>query len=89
MSPPKDEALHAVAAVQGSRDCQQDSHLHSAVEADPPQWARLKAEFALRGYALLNLAIGGFLVSRHDRTLYCPDLRAATAAFARLTGIGA
>ena len=40
---------------------------------------------ALAGYTLHELACGGFLVAKWDRTAHCRNLR-AVAAFVRLVG---
>lgn len=46
--------------------------------------ATLAAQLALRGYSLHELAGGGFLISRWDRTLHCSDLGCVRAFYGRL-----
>jgi hypothetical protein len=43
------------------------------------RFSTLQARLALRGYALHRLAHGGYLIARHDRTSYAPDLRGVGA----------
>lgn len=57
----------------------------SADESDKRR-ANLKASFALGGFAVHDLADGGFAVCRWNLSRYCPDL-AALSAFARQTGV--
>ena len=47
----------------------------------------LAALLALRGYSLHELACGGFLVARWDRTLHCSDLAGVRAFYERLGGM--
>ena len=46
----------------------------------------LAALLALRGFSLHELAGGGFLVARWDRTLHCSDLAGVRAFYGRLGG---
>jgi hypothetical protein len=40
------------------------------------RFANLAAQLALKGFSLYPLACGGYLIARHDRSSYAPDLRA-------------
>jgi hypothetical protein len=55
----------------------------AAIISDAPsvdkRFATLQARLALRGYALHRLTCGGYLIARHDRTSYAPDLRGVGA----------
>ena len=48
--------------------------------------AKLKAQYALAGHEVHELADGGFLVTKWGHSRYCPDLH-ALAGFARQTGV--
>lgn len=50
--------------------------------------ANLKAQLALRGFAVHDTASGGWLVARWDRSHYCPRL-IDLEAFLRRVGGGA
>ena len=86
MSPPNDEALHAVAAVQGSGDVAREVNLDCVSEL--PAWkarASYTAELARRGYCLSELTDGSFLVHKWNYSRPLVDLRAC-AAFLRQVG---
>lgn len=53
---------------------------------DQKRLATLKARFAISGFAVHDLADGGFAVCRWNLAQFCPDL-AALAGFARRTGV--
>lgn len=77
--PTSDEAL-AGGAAQGSRGLAQAVSLDFATsDADRKAFTRVAAPLAIAGYALHELACGGFLIARWDRTLHCPDLHAVRA----------
>lgn len=71
----KRDAL-AVAAAQGI-----DGHWPSGkqIVADlmdrDKRFSTLAAHLAFRGYSLHPLSCGGYLIARHDRSTYAPDLR--------------
>ena len=46
----------------------------------------LAALLARKGYSLHELACGGFLIARFDRTAHCSDLGAVRAFYDRLGG---
>lgn len=54
-------------------------------QADCKTLATLKAQFALRGHSVYELADGGFLVTRWGLSRACPDLH-ALGQFARQIG---
>lgn len=58
----------------------------SDLDADRKHLATLTAHLALKGFSLHELACGGFLVARWDRTLRCPDLH-AVRAFCHRAGV--
>lgn len=47
-------------------------------------FATLAAQLAIRGYSLHELACGGYLIARWDRTLHCSDLGGVRAFYGRL-----
>ena len=55
-------------------------------DAERRRFANLRARLALRGFVLHELATGGYLVGRWDRTKYAPDLAAVAAFLAQVTG---
>ena len=40
---------------------------------------RLQSLLALRGFAVYELAVGGFLIAAHNRAAHAPDLRSLQA----------
>jgi len=46
----------------------------------------LSAQLALRGFSVYELASGGYLVARWDRTLHCSDLAQVRAFLERMGG---
>lgn len=53
---------------------------------DEKRLANLKAQLALRGFAVHDTVTGGWLVARWDRAHYCPHL-IDLEAFARRVGV--
>ena len=48
--------------------------------------ATLAARLAFMGFSLHELACGGFLIARWDRTAHCSDLHAVAAFLRRVEG---
>lgn len=81
----QEKTAEGVAAPKAVTQKAEDSIIGHEVQADKIR-ATLKAQFALRGHSVHELAEGGFLVCRHGHAKHCPDL-SALAAFARVTGV--
>ncbi len=54
------------------------------LDAERKAYALLAAQLALKGYSLYELACGGFLIARWDRSVHCSDLGCARAFYERL-----
>jgi hypothetical protein len=84
--PQRDEAPAGDAAKGFGGDHQRNS---TDILAEPTdlgkRYATLGALLALKGFSLHELAGGGFLIARWDRTTHCPDLHGVTR-FARSVG---
>ena len=86
-TPEKGEALSRDESAQGFKgqgstdnpDCAEDL-------AQRKEQARLAAHLALAGFSLHELAGGGFLVAKWDRTAHCCDLRAVAGFLRRIGG---
>lgn len=50
------------------------------------RFATLQALLALRGFQLIALSCGGFLICRWDRSAHAPDLRGVEAFLERVGG---
>jgi hypothetical protein len=72
----------------GAAGDQENTHADFAIEATAVQklQATTAAEFALRGFALLELADGGFLATRWNCCRPLPDLQAARAFLRQIGG---
>lgn len=93
IEPHKDEAPGLQAeGFEGQKEA--DSHDSEASKTadqagdDGKRFATLRAQLALKGYGLQVLPGNGFLVTRWDRTLHCPDL-AFVRSFHERLGDGA
>jgi len=58
----------------------------AAGDAERKEQATLAARLAFKGYSLHELAGGGFLISRWDRTAHCSDLGAVAGFLRRIEG---
>ena len=70
-----------------AEDTKTDAAIVVQFDAERKEQANLGARLALAGYSLHELAGGGFLVARHDRTAHCSDL-GRVAAFLRQVADG-
>jgi|KBSSwiStaDraftv2_1062776.scaffolds.fasta_scaffold4882005_2 hypothetical protein len=61
--------------------------LHVDVEsACPKRFSTLQALLAMRGFQLIALSCGGFLICRWDRSAHAPDMRGVQAFYERIGG---
>ena len=56
------------------------------LDADRKAFCTLSARLALKGFGVYELASGGYLVSRWDRSLHCSDLAGVRTFYERCTG---
>lgn len=85
MTAPNDEGLTAT-NDQPPKSTQPSDASITDLDASRKQFATLAALLALKGYALHELACGGFLICRWDRTAHCSDLGAVHGFLRKIGG---
>ena len=87
MTAPNVGAPDTAAGVAGQARGQitNDTGIVGQPDAERKEVATLAARLAFKGFSLHELAGGGFLIARWDRTAHCSDLR-AVAGFLRRVG---
>ena len=81
-----DTTAAGVAASQAQGQITDNTVIVGDCEDERKQQSTLAARLALRKYTLHELACGGFLIARWDRTAHCSDLGAVVAFLRRLGG---
>jgi hypothetical protein len=77
----------AVPAAQGIPNHKaSDKAIFADLMAHDKRFANIAAHLAFLGYSLHPLSHGGYLIARHDRSAYAPDLRGARAFLERARG---
>lgn len=63
-----------------------DENIVHDLDAERKTYLTLQARLALKGYSMIELSTGAFLISRWDRSAHCSDLTAVRAFLARIGG---
>lgn len=86
MSGPKD-ARPLVGTERAQREqCSTDEHIVGDDPGSSKRFVTLQALLAIRGFQLIALSCGGFLICRWDRSAHAPDLRGVEAFLERVGG---
>lgn len=85
MSRPESETADVASAGRIEANTK-DEPIFAEFSADRKARATLAAMLAIRGFSLLELACGGYLVARWDRTVHCSDLAQVRAFYQRAIG---
>ena len=75
-----------VAAGLSTVQTKSDTHILPDPDPDRNAFDALKAQLAAHEYGLYDLACGGFLIARWDRTTHLSDLAAVRRFLTRATG---
>jgi hypothetical protein len=88
MSGPNEGAPDTAAGVAGQApgDRTESTAIVGQPDAERKEVATLAARLALRKFSLHELACGGYLIARWDRTVHCSDLQAVAAFLRRIGG---
>ena len=86
MSRPHVEAPDSGATGQAQGYSTTDTAIVGDDTAHSKRFATLQALLAIRGFQLIALSCGGFLICRWDRSAHAPDLRGVEAFYERVSG---